>query len=252
MCPARSAAPSCGAAPSDPPRRPARSRRSWAKADAGDSALSTSGGNSPKAAWPQRGPKKVHPAGEKFPRASLEIIEAKSWSIHEWILTGRIDIGILYDPRPSSLIEVIPLEDEAIYLVSAAANPPLPKSRIVRPRDLGKYPLILPSFPHAMRALVEAAATEAGARLNVVLQMEGAHFILELVRQGHGCTTLPVHVVQESRFANKLQLNVISQPRLTRQLTIAVPLQRPTTRLARETIKLIQYYLGGKSEFASR
>ena len=93
-----------------------------------------------------------------------------------------------------------------------------------------------------MRSLVETAAAEAGAKLNVVLQIEGAHLILELVRQGHGCTTLPLHVVLESRFAHKLQTNAIVRPRLMRQLTIATSTQRPTTRLARETIGLIRRY----------
>ena len=184
---------------------------------------------------------------KQFPRAELEIIEAKSWSIYDWILSGRIDIGILYDPRISPLIDITSLADEEIFLVSAVAHPALPPGKTLRPRDLGKFPLILPSFPHAMRSLVESAAANAGTKLNVTLQIEGAHFILELVRHGHGCSTLPLHVIQESRFANKLQTNAIVRPQLSRNLIVAVSSQRPITRLARETMRLIQTYFGGNT-----
>ena len=41
---------------------------------------------------------------ERFPKAALEIIEGKSRFIHEWLMMGRIDIGILYDPPASPLL----------------------------------------------------------------------------------------------------------------------------------------------------
>lgn len=178
----------------------------------------------------------------RFPRASLEIIEIKGWSIYEWLLLGRLDIGILYDPRPSPSIETTPLREEEIFLVSAAANSTLRKSDKVPVRELGKYPLILPSNPHTMRALMESAAFKAGFKLNVALQVEGASFTLELVKQGHGHTILPRHIVQESKQVHQLQVNAIVKPRLTRTLTVAVSAQRRVTYLTQETVKLIRHY----------
>ena len=111
-------------------------------------------------------------------------------------------------------------------------------------RDLGRFPLILPGRPHSIRTLVETEAAKAGVQLNVVLEVDGASFILELVQLGHGYTILPDFSLRRSSFARTLQLNEIVGPRLRRSLKVAVSTQRPVTRLARETVKLIRHYLG--------
>jgi LysR family nitrogen assimilation transcriptional regulator len=178
---------------------------------------------------------------ERFPQASLELIEAKSWVIQEWLETGRIDIGILYDPRPSALIEITVLGGEGVFLVSSQSKTRLRKQARIPLSDLGKYPLILPSLPHAMRAAAETAAGRAGIKLNVVLQVEGTPFILALVQAGHGCTMLSRHVVQESMIRD-LQVNEIIRPRIKRTTAIALSSQRRITHLTRETVKLIKLY----------
>jgi LysR family nitrogen assimilation transcriptional regulator len=189
---------------------------------------------------------------ERFPKAALEIIEGKSRFIHEWLMMGRIDIGILYDPPASPLLEIAPLMNHELSLFSLASKSPAAKSKPVQFRDLGKFPLILPGHPHTIRTLVETEAAKAGIKLNVVLEIDGASFILELVQLGHGYTILPDFSLQRSSFSRKLQLNEIVGPRLKRELKVAVSLQRPVTRLARETVKLIRQYLGPGSDFVKR
>lgn len=178
----------------------------------------------------------------RFPNASLDIIEGKSWAIHEWLEMGRIDIGILYDPRPSQLIDVFPLGAEQAFLVSSQAKTRLRKADKVPVQELGKYPLILPSQPHAMRTVAEMAAAKAGVKLNIALQVEGTPFILALVHDGQGYTMLSKHVVQESLIKG-LQINEIIKPRITRVTAIALSSQRRVTYLTQETVNLIKSYL---------
>ena len=189
---------------------------------------------------------------QRFPKASLEIIEGKSRFITEWLLTGRIDIAILYDPPASPQLEITPLMSHDLSLFSLADKTLAPKGKPVQFRDLGKYPLILPGHPHSIRTLVETEAAKAGVKLNVVLEVDGASFILELVQLGHGYTILPDFSLKRSGFAKTLQLNEIVAPRLKRSLKVAVSTQRPVTRIARETVKLIRQYLGPGSEFGKR
>ena len=189
---------------------------------------------------------------QRFPKASLEIIEGKSRFITEWLLTGRIDIAILYDPPASPLLEITPLMSHELSLFSLAGKTLVPRGKPVQFRDLGRFPLILPGHPHSIRTLVETEAAKAGVQLNVVLEVDGASFILELVQQGHGYTILPDFSLRRSSFAKTLQLNEIVAPRLKRSLKVAVSTQRPVTRLTRETVKLIRQYLGPGSEFGKR
>lgn len=189
---------------------------------------------------------------QRFPKASLEIIEGKSRFITEWLLTGRIDIAILYDPPASPLLEITPLMSHELSLFSLAGKTRAPKGKPVQFRDLGKFPLILPGHPHSIRTLVETEAAKTGVQLNVVLEVDGASFILELVQLGHGYTILPDFSLKRSSFAKTLQLNEIVAPRLKRSLKVAVSTQRPVTRITRETVKLIRQYLGPGSEFGKR
>ena len=177
---------------------------------------------------------------QRFARASLEIIEGKSWTIHDWLTMGRIDIGVLYDPPDSPMLSVTPLMHEEVCLVQGTSRNINAASQDLRFSDLKRFPLILPSLPHTMRVQVEAGARRAGIELNVVLNIEGADFILELVRQGHGCTILPHHLVIDSGFSEQLQVSRFTDPPLTRTLAIAISNQRPSTRLARETAVLVQ------------
>jgi LysR family transcriptional regulator, nitrogen assimilation regulatory protein len=188
---------------------------------------------------------------QRFPRASLEIIEGKSRIIREWLLMGRIDIGILYDAPVSQHLELTPLRNDDLLLVSLAAKAVAPKTAPVPFRDLAKFPLILPGRSHTIRRLVESSAAKAGIKLNVVLEVEGAAFILELVQLGHGCTMLPDFSLSRASFPRRLQTNEVAAPRIRRALKMAVCLQRPVARVTRETARLLQKHLGPGSPYFS-
>jgi LysR family nitrogen assimilation transcriptional regulator len=188
---------------------------------------------------------------ERFPKASIEIVEGRSWSIHEWLLMGRIDIGVWYNPIPSVHIEISPLVAKEQFLISRA-DAPEPSGRTVAFQDLGGFPLILPSHPNTQRILLETLVAEAGVKLNVPLQISGSSLILELVHQGHGHTILPRYIVEESPLAEKLRATPIVNPTPAIMLSLVVSAQRPMTRLARATSSLIQSFLGPGSAFAER
>jgi LysR family nitrogen assimilation transcriptional regulator len=184
---------------------------------------------------------------QRFPKASLEIIEGRSRVIQEWVTTGRVDIAIVYDPAPSPLLDIEPLYDIDLFLISLASRSIVPKTGPVPFRSLGKLPMILPAKPHSIRTLVEAEAEKAGIKLDVVLEIEGASLVLELVQFGNGYTVLPIFSMQRSTFPKRLQLNEIVSPRLKRSLKMITSRQHPTSFLMRQTIELIRHSLLGST-----
>lgn len=185
---------------------------------------------------------------KRFPNASLEVIEARSRVLHEWVITGRVDIAILYDPPPSPLLETTALYDIELLLISQAARTFIPKSGPVPFRNLARLPLILPGKSHSIRMLVDKEAQKAGIDLDVVLEIEGTHLTLELVQLGHGYTVLPIFPVHRSSFPRRLQLNEIVSPRLKRSMKLVVSKQHPSSFLMRETASLIRQSLLKDSE----
>ncbi len=111
--------------------------------------------------------------------------------------------------------------------------------RAVRLRDLPRYPLIVPSRPHAIRTLVEARLASYGLRPQVALEIDAIGAILELVAEGQGYAILSPRAVHAVDPARKLVARPIVQPALKSALTIAVAAQRPTTPLQTASVELI-------------
>jgi len=185
---------------------------------------------------------------KRFPNASLEIIEGRSRVLHEWVSVGRVDIAIVYDPTPSPLLDIVPLHDIDLLLISNAARTQATKGMPFPFRNLAKLPLILPGKSNSIRMHVESEAQKAGISLNVVLEIEGAGLILEVVQLGHGYSVLPIFAIQRSTFQRRLQINEIVSPRLRRSLKMIVSKQHPGSYLMRETLSLLKQTLTKNAE----
>ena len=69
--------------------------------------------------------------------------------------------------------------------------PGLPRGASVRLAAVAGLPLILPSAQHGLRALVDAAAVQAGVTLDVVAEIDGLALLMDAVRAGLGATVQP-------------------------------------------------------------
>lgn len=177
---------------------------------------------------------------QRFPNASLEIIEGRSRVLQDWVINGHMDIAIVYDPAPSPLLDIVPLYDIDLFLISPANRTLASKTGPIPFRDLAKLPLILPGKSHSIRKLMESEAQKAGITLKVVLESEGASLSLELVQLGNGYTVLPVFSMQRSSLPRRLHISEITAPQLKRSLKMIMSKQHPASYLIRETFALIR------------
>jgi len=174
---------------------------------------------------------------QKFPRATISIVEGLSAHIHEWVVVGRADIGLLYNAAPSPAMELTPLLEEDLCLIGLQAK--RREARTVPLRDLPRYPLIIPSRPHAIRALVESRLASYGLRPQVALEIDAVGAIIELVAEGQGYAVLSPRAVSSLDASRRLVARKIVQPALKSSLSIAVAAQRPTTPLQTASVALI-------------
>ncbi|MEO7150479.1 MAG: LysR family transcriptional regulator, partial [Burkholderiaceae bacterium] len=63
---------------------------------------------------------------ERYPRAALSVVEGLSTYLLEWLTLGRIDCAVVYNATPASALDLLPVLDEPLCLISAcdAAHPP--------------------------------------------------------------------------------------------------------------------------------
>ena len=182
---------------------------------------------------------------QELPEARLSISEGLSGAILEGLVSGRLDIVVLYNAQPSRDIDVSHLIDEDLVLVRArppglAEDPPpgpIPLSEIAR------LPLIIPSRPNAIRMHVESEMANIGCRPEVALEIDGVSAILDLVADGAGSAVLSRNALLNSPRPSAYTAQVIGSagtPPLRIALSLATSLQRPATQVQKAALELIQ------------
>lgn len=164
---------------------------------------------------------------EQLPRANLSVVEGLSAYALEWLAIGRVDCAVVYNVTPSPAIDLQPLLDEPLFLVSARGGRAARTTRPVPLRELADCELVMPSRPHSVRMLLEAALAAEGRRARVTLEIESVPAILDLVRQGGCHAVLAENAIRSSGMPQAFQLRPIGPPPLVATLWMATSAQRP-------------------------
>lgn len=182
---------------------------------------------------------------EQLPRAALSVVEGLSTYALEWLAIGRVDCAVVYNVTPSPTVDLQPLLDEPLYLVSARRPRQAARGRTIALAEVADHALVIPSRPHSMRMLLETALANEGRRAQVALEIESIPAILELVRQGGVHAVLAENAVRHSDVAEHLQLRPIGPPALVATLWMASSAQRPRGPLIERGTELVRSLLTG-------
>jgi len=179
---------------------------------------------------------------EALPEARLSISEGLSSGLQEGLISGRLDIVVLYNAQPSRELDLTPLMEEELVLVQArppgiAEDPPPGPLSLA---EVARLPLVIPTRPNAIRMHVEAEMADIGCRPNVVLEIDGVSAILDLVLDGAGCAILSRNALLHSSRPSAYTARQIGSPPLRIRLSLATSLQRPATPVQKATLELIR------------
>lgn len=174
---------------------------------------------------------------ERFPRATITVLEGLSIALRESLIAGRLDLALLFDPQPSPQLKVETLMRERLLLVAPPRSHLPPRASLA---SLANYPMVLPSAPNAIRGLVDQLLAPRSIALNVLAEVGAVQTVLSLVAQGVGCTILPESALAASPASKELVVSPIGPPAIRNALMLAIPLARPGNRLTRETAALLR------------
>jgi LysR family transcriptional regulator, nitrogen assimilation regulatory protein len=173
----------------------------------------------------------------ELPKARVAIIEGFSAHIAEWLSSGRVDLGLVYNPEPLATIEITPVLIERLCLIGARFAQP---QASVALRDLPGYPLVMPQRDHVFRKLMESQAALAGVKLNVAWEVSSVPAILDLVRGGHGYAALTQTAIRsDSSRDPPLSVIPISDPEIKSTLCLAQSAQKRGTALLKRTAETL-------------
>lgn len=182
---------------------------------------------------------------KRFPKSTIGVVEGLTTHILDWISIGRVDAGLVFDSVPASpVVETEPLVEEQLHLIGAARR--IARATPVRMAELGRFPVLIPSRPNALRMLVETRLAAIGVKLDVVCEIDSIASILELVAEGAAHAVLPLNALPRGPEARRFAARPIVKPRLTCILSLARPAQRPLTPLARAVLELLREFVPGE------
>jgi len=177
---------------------------------------------------------------KSLPNGSFGVVEGLSAAIVEWLVEGRVDIGLVYNPAPLPSIEIAPLLEEEMFLISRGDAVKRKPAASVSLKDLPRYPLIVPSRPNANRTLIERQLAYLGLKPKIVFEIDGVASVLDLVHQGFGHTVIPLNSLRSSAHGRDFVAQPIRRPRLTIPLSLITSAQRPMTPLANGLFSLVR------------
>ncbi len=173
----------------------------------------------------------------RLPKARLAIVEGLSAHITEWIATGRVDIGLVLNPQSQEAIEVQPVFEEELCLVSPAD--PAQRDGELEFLRLGAFPLVIPERTHAIRRVIENQAALSRIKLQIAWEVSGVQSMLDLVRSGHGHAILTRGAVLASGQSEAFGVRALTRPRLYSRLFLATSATKPSTPLMRHASQML-------------
>lgn len=196
----------------------------------------------------------------QLPKARLAIVEGLSTHMIEWITTGQVDLGLLYNPEAEPALHITPVLEEQLCLVERApveqtdtSGAPVagvaisrrPTSSTLSLRQLPDYALIVPERRHVIRRLLDTQAALAGLALDIRWEVSSIPSIIDLVCAGHGHAVLTANAVAASGRAGELVVRPLVEPSLTSVLCLATPAHKRASALTREAAVLLTRLVRG-------
>jgi LysR family nitrogen assimilation transcriptional regulator len=180
----------------------------------------------------------------ELPMAKLRLTEGFSVLMLEGLRIGNLDMALLYNPSSSADLEQTLLHEESLVLISNAAATSASQMEKgleshITLQAASRLSLILPSRPNAFRQLLDHEMTRLGVKPKIVMEVDGLNAILSLVQEGLGHAVLPSYTLAHYPPEN-FAVRAITTPKLTSQLMLVRPSQRPTTLTQQKAKSLLQ------------
>lgn len=175
---------------------------------------------------------------ERLPQVKLKIVEAYSGFLREWLLSGRLDVALLFGDTTDVTLARRPLLEDRLALVTSPRNGPLPNTLPIE--ALADWPLVLPGREHGLRRIIDEACAPHGLQLHVVAEIESLPSVKKAVQARVASTILPLGAVAEEVAAGQLCAAAIASPLMARRVICATNLTRPPTLAAAAVIEMVQ------------
>lgn len=156
------------------------------------------------------------------PTIELHLSEQGSRRLLDQLAGGELDLAVITssDASVDERFTVTPLLVEELVVISSRGAPPITTRDAMGLADVARLPQIVFSPTYDLRSTTDAAFHAAGLVPEVVLEGPEMDAVLRFVERGIGVAIVPAVVLIDRPGLRSVRL---SNPRLTRTVSIALP-----------------------------
>lgn len=192
----------------------------------------------------------VETVARDYPGISLQCVTGYSRYVHEWLLQGRIDIGVLSDAGLSNQLVAQDLGHAKVVLVGIPGTVP-DVAGPVRLDQLSGIPMILPTKSQGLRRYIDAAAERACIELAIIHEVDDILLTKDLVAAGKGATLVSRLAVLKEVKSGMFRCLDIEAPTLYARSMLATALNRPVTPAIKCVIEVLKSVCGAALDSAT-
>ena len=171
-----------------------------------------------------------------YPGIFLRMAEGFSALLHEWLLSGSMDLALLYGVSSSKVLVQERLLVEDLFLLAPADSSFARGDAPIYLKEIGDTPMILPHRPHALRDLVD----QCGITPSTIIEVDALTLMVELVREGQGVTLLPRLTLNHVLHNSKVVVVPLADPGMNWDVTLCYSSLRPLSEAAREVHRALR------------
>lgn len=177
----------------------------------------------------------------ELPDAKVHVLTGRSTQLQEWLVSGRIDMAVVFDAPNNSMLEVHDLFVERLHLYermpegeTETLGPPVPLA------EIADTPLIITSRPNRIREFLEAALAREGRKLLVECELDALETTFDLLRDGVGKSVATLRSLRTVPSAGGLRVRRIVEPELVLKLQIVLRTRRLNNRLHEAAFRILR------------
>lgn len=175
---------------------------------------------------------------EELPDANVHILHGRSMQMQEWLLTGRLDMAVLFGASSSPMLEVHEVLHEKLYFVSPPGTPTAGSD--IPLSEVGMLPLIIYSRPNRIREALDAALGNLGQKPKILFELDAVDTTFDLVSDGVGNTVATQRSLRVNAATRKLVVRKIVEPELELPVQLAMPARRVPNRLHEAAFRILE------------
>lgn len=177
----------------------------------------------------------------QYPEVSLFINDNFGLVLSEMVMTGRMDMAVIYAGSPMKGVTLQPLLTEDLFLVAPTGFPlPQTDDQTIDLRSLASIDLLLPSRTHFLRRLVDEAFARAGVVPNIRAEIESSETLRQAIEAGIGTTILPAALADFSSATHMPAIRRIVEPDLQATVSLCVPNHLPMSEQAKAVLDILR------------